>query len=126
MSRSLAESKSSLRVVQEITATNRNVECRFEKELEKLRREMESSPHSSASMPGSTTNSPPRSPRTLANTVVNSQSSTNIAGQSQAGDNSLKPARGLNDSPLALGPTLGSVLSTDMDDLSLDEGKKER
>lgn len=104
-----------------ITADSIPCTSRFEKELEKLRREMESSPHSMASMPSSTTNSPPKSPRTLANTVVNSQSSTNVAGQ--AGD--LKPARGLNDSPLALGPTI-SMSSTDMDDLNLDESKKER
>ena len=94
---------------------------RFEKDLEKLRKEMEASPHTQASMPNSTNNSPPRSPRTLANTVVNSQSSTNIAGQS----GNLKPARGLADSPLALGPTVEGS-SVEIDDFSLDDSKKDR
>lgn len=130
---------------------------KFEKELEKLRREMESTPQTApSSVTNSASNSPPRSPRTGANTALNSYSSqTNLQGAGVSGSSNsssggdlhgdgagsstltvpalttgggqLEPARGLNDSPLALGPTLASPEQNGgMEELDLDEPKKSR
>jgi hypothetical protein len=78
---------------------------------------MEASPSSQASQPTSSANSPPRSPTTYANTLVNSQSSTNLSG--------LKPAKGLNLSPLALGPTVQDS-EPQPSELDLDQTKKNK